>query len=222
MRNVLVTGGKGFVGRHLVRRMKDSPIGYVVTILDKDGITGVERGAWDGIVHLAALARVSDAENDPELCMQANMVLTASVLKEVSSWMVFASTCAPPDSVYGMSKRWGEQLLTHEATKRGTGLRILRFTSVYGDGENPKKLLPMAISSVRDKTPFVLNDGALPVEYVGVEHVVDAIMVAMSDLHHLPGSIKAPKKLCDGVIKTRKQLMEWAENHVVHPDAQPA
>lgn len=221
MRNVLVTGGKGFVGRHLVRRMITGPIDYSVTVLDKDGFTGPRRDSWDGIVHLAALARVSDAEKDPELCMQSNMVLTAKILKESAGWIVFSSTCSPPNSVYGMSKQWCEQLLTHEAYKRRTGLRILRFTSVHGDGENPNKLLPMAISSVRNNTPFVLNEGALPVEYVSVKNVVDHIMVAMSDLHHLPGSIKAPKKLCDGVIKTKKQLLEWAEN-VVHPDAQPA
>lgn len=221
MLNVLVTGGKGFVGKHLVRAMRSSAVGYSITVLDKDGYTGEQRDEWDGIVHLAALSRVSDAEKDPALCMDSNLVLTAALLKQRAKWMVLASTCSPPTSVYGMSKLWCEQLCTHEANKSGMALRILRFTSIHGEGENKEKLLPMAIAAVRGNLPFSLSESALPLEYVGIWRVVNEILEAMlhADLH--PGSIYPPKKLCDGTLKTRQELMEFARN-VVHSNPQPA
>lgn len=221
MRKVLVTGGKGFIGKHLIRTSNARQMPFSITVFDKDGWTGPVHDQWDGIVHLAALGRLSECEENPVLCMEMNMVLTARILEEKADWFVFASTISPPSSVYGMSKQWCEQLILHEAEKRNMALRILRFASVTGEGENKNKLIPRAVDSIRNGTPFKLSKSTLPVEYVSIRRVVDELIVAMSDAHYSRGSIKAPMRIVDGVIKTEKQLMELAKN-VAFADAQPA
>ena len=221
MPNILVTGGKGFIGRQLVKMLSGKTLGHKVTVLDKDGYSGQRHAEWDGIVHLAALARVSDAERYPAMCMDSNLTLTAEMLNLKTKWFILASTCSPPTTIYGMSKQWAEQLSQYEAKRHGFGLRILRFTSVHGEGENPKKLLPMAISAVRNGTPMILSADALPLEYVSVYRVVNEILGAMQSLQEFPEIVVPPRKLCDGTIRTQQELMDFAKN-VVHPDAQPA
>ncbi len=221
MRNVLVTGGQGFIGKALVQVLRGKSLGYDVTVLDKGGYDRVPKEEWDCIIHLAALARVSDAEKDPALCMDSNLTLTAKVLAMSTKALILASTCSPPTTIYGMSKEWAEKLAIYEAKRRGFALRVLRFTSVHGAGENPNKLLPKALDAAKRGIRLALSKDALPLEYVNVYRVVNEIMNAMLDAERNPAKTVEPRKLCDGIIRTEQELMDWAKN-VVHPDPQPA
>jgi UDP-glucose 4-epimerase len=126
MRHVLVTGGAGFIGSHLVERILDE--GDKVTVLDNLS-TGTLRNLDSSIrnesltvikgditmsadvasslrevgsvVHLAAIASVPDSIRNPERTYRVNVegtkvLLESSVAADVKK-LVFASTCA----VYG-------------------------------------------------------------------------------------------------------------------------
>ncbi len=120
---ILITGGAGFIGGHLVSRL--SARGDPVRVLDDfstgerarvDGLPRVEvcegdisdpaaaRSALDGVgrvVHLAAIASVPHAEADPEAAARVNVGGTLVLLGESRragiSAFVHASSC----SVYG-------------------------------------------------------------------------------------------------------------------------
>lgn len=220
MRRVLITGANGFIGKRLCQKVRWGKF-YKLGFFDKNGYTGYESQEWDGIVHLAGLARVSDCEDDPLRAVMDNVALTAEMLQKRPKWFVYAGTVTPDTCIYGKTKAWAEDLAYFYARKHKMSLRAFHFTNVYGEGQNPSKLLPMAVDHVSHGTPFVLSDNALPVEYVSLEHVVDEIDQAMLDAHYFVGSITMPKKLVDGVIRTRKELMNWAGNvAATHP--QPA
>ncbi len=220
MLNVLVTGGKGFLGKHVVAALRNRT-DHSVTVFDRDGWTGARRPEWDGIIHLAALPRVSDCEADPMECIRSNVLLTTQMLQERFQWFVMASTMTGPVNYYGISKRICETLAEYECRKKGVALRILRFANITGQGENQSKLMPRAVEYVRNGTPFTLNNGALPLEYVCLERAVNEIMVESVDCSYNNGSVVQPRKIVDGVIRNKTQLMNWARD-VVYSDQKAA
>jgi len=124
MDRVLVTGGAGFIGSHLVRRLVD--MGYEVKVLD-DLSTGsrrnlsrlenkiefihgdvrsydiVERAVKDvdTVVHLAGKTSVDESIREPRLYHSVNVLGTVNLLeacvKEGVKYFIYTSTCA----VYG-------------------------------------------------------------------------------------------------------------------------
>lgn len=123
---VLVTGGAGFIGSHLVKRLAGD--GDQVTVIDnlsggrESNLAGVSdriefiRGditgpALEGIVrgkdivyHLAAVSRVMDSVRDPLLCFRSNVQGTQAVAeacRKSGTGIVFASS----REVYGDAER---------------------------------------------------------------------------------------------------------------------
>lgn len=119
---VLVTGGAGFIGSHLVRALVSE--GYVVRVLDNLSIGSIEnigdvysaiefiegdvrdygvveeavRGI-DAVVHLAAVIDVVESFEKPDLYFEVNVRGTYNIAKASKSidTFIFASSCA----VYG-------------------------------------------------------------------------------------------------------------------------
>ncbi len=129
VRTVLVTGGAGYIGSHLVRdlladgckvrvldslKFGDESIRALYTNPDFEFIRGDIRqvepvvravGGVDAVIHLASLAGVSNCRNDPDTALETN-VASSSLLADVCrasgvSRLLLASTC----EVYGSLDR---------------------------------------------------------------------------------------------------------------------
>ncbi|GAG32866.1 unnamed protein product, partial [marine sediment metagenome] len=110
---VLITGGAGFIGRHLIEKLVEldyEPICFdlretdlcesiVGDITDREAVfKAVEE--VDAVLHLAAVANINHARKDPTQCVEANVVGTQILAEACVRHGVplhFVSTCC----VYG-------------------------------------------------------------------------------------------------------------------------
>ena len=154
--SLLITGGTGFVGQALVRRLADQSV-RLATRADATGWDKVLVGV-DSVVHLAARVHVMhetqadsltafravNVENTLSLARQAaaagvkRFVFVSSVKvngETTRTGQAFTEADAPnPQDAYGLSKHEAEQGLRQFATDTGMEVVIIRPPLVYGPG----------------------------------------------------------------------------------------
>ncbi len=156
MARVLVTGGSGFMGSHLVDALVER--GHDVTVFDRapspwlpsaarmvlgelgdlSALTGVVRG-HDAVYHLAGFADLNAARSRPLETVHANIVGTVNLLEAMRETGVprflFASTVyvySREGGFYRCSKQACETYIDEYAASYGLRHTVLRYGSLYG------------------------------------------------------------------------------------------
>jgi UDP-glucose 4-epimerase len=153
---VLVTGGSGFIGRHVVAALLAR--GAAVTVADKRPFPGdaaietvlgdlrdpsvVDRAVrpeTDVIIHLAAVTRVLDSIADPVDTFRTNVDMTASLLEQARQREVGTFLLASTNAVAGDVGRATitedlalRPLSPYGATKAAGEMMLSSYTACYG------------------------------------------------------------------------------------------
>lgn len=174
MSKVVVTGGAGFIGSHLVKELKN--LGHQVEIIDialdpkrdvrsLEGIKKFFIGA-EYVFHMAAIPSVPFSIEYPAETNETNLTGTLNVLiaaREAGvKRVIFSSSCAiygdqeklpiketatvNPMSPYATQKLMSEQYLKLFADIYDLETVSLRYFNVYGAGQDPKGPYAAAIS----------------------------------------------------------------------------
>lgn len=162
-KNILVTGGLGFVGSHLTEALLSDPQNKI-TVIDSlisdsssrenmrpgvrywiDDIRNLNSSKYasenfDTIYHLAALARIQPSFEDPLTYLSIDMMGTAHVLefaRNCKANVVYAGSSSayagPMLNPYAYAKYAGEQVCELYAKLYGMNTVTARFFNVYGD-----------------------------------------------------------------------------------------
>jgi len=161
----LVTGGRGFLGRHIVEELlkqnietiaydivehdscnskTDSPLLKHVNgdILDKQALKKAMEGC-DIVFHTAAIADINIVREIPEQTMEINVLGTTRCLQAARKCgikrFLFASSvysAGKHGSFYSISKKAGESLCKTYYEEFGLEYTILRYGSLYGTEAN--------------------------------------------------------------------------------------
>ena len=202
---ILVTGGNGFIGSNLIKRLLSE--GHEVVSLD-DLSTGLKEYEVEGCnyvygdiesllywkgddfdlcYHLAALARIQPSFDDP---METFRVDTQGVLV-VAEWarqnnvkVVYSGSsskwCNPETSPYATCKKLGEDILKMYRTAYGCDFEIARFYNVYGpnelvDGEWAAVIGIWRKQIEEGKQITIISDGEQRRDFTHVDDICDAL-----------------------------------------------
>lgn len=204
---ILITGNLGFVGKETQRLLEDNRhtvIGYDLMnhqdIRDKDQFDRfVTCNNPDRILHLAAIARFSEADRDPLLAHQTNVIGTKNVAEIADKYhipIVFSSTGSaimplndfePPyteeiracgNSVYGCTKAIGEYYV-----RKNNPYIILRYAHLYGAEKRMHGLVGGYLDRIKFGMKPILYGGKQNNDFLYIKDVARANMLALTASH---------------------------------------
>ena len=275
-KKILVTGGAGFIGSHIVDKLMEE--GFDVTVMDNLETGRLENIAHhenkkdfhfvkgdirdfdlvketmrdvDAVFHEAALASVTRSVKDPILTNEINVGGTLNLLKASSDLgvkrFVFASSAAiygeaksplkkedmvpNPTSPYGVSKLAAENYVRVFYKAYGLETVCLRFFNVYGPRQNVDihgsygGAISIFLNRIlKGLPPIIYGDGEQTRDFVYVEDVVEANMLALKK-KNAGGevfNIATGKKISvNQVAETLKDIMKRKDLKTTYADPRP-
>jgi nucleoside-diphosphate-sugar epimerase len=208
---VLLTGGTGFIGRHLAHRLVAE--GHEAHALLREGSDAsvlppgiaVHRGTEaldatlaairpDAVLHLATRYQHGHAHADVAPMLDANITFgarlaDAAVRAGVRGFVTLGTGAqhageghATPATLYAASKQAFETVLGAIARAGGLPTATLILFDTFGPGDTRGKILDRLVAAARSGAPLDLSPGEQAIDLVHVEDVIDAILAAAAGL----------------------------------------
>ena len=245
---ILLTGGSGFIGTALSKELVKRGIEIVNVdiktnnhhsdngllaqiqgdLLDKEVMSKALDYEPDGIIHLAAVSRVIDAELDKERCLLVNEELTKRLLKACEGlpkrpWFIYGSSrevygeqhhlpvkegCDhSPINIYGVCKHNSERCVRDYSINHSKGM-VLRFSNVYGNEYDIlDRVVPRFILNAINDRPLIINGGSQTFDFTHVDDTVKGIIKSMDHLCCRPGPYFEDLHLLTGNGTTLQRLV---------------
>ena len=195
-KKILITGGNGFLGKHLFSMLRQ--ITRQVSLYEGD-IRGISsfRKHYDIVYHLAAINKI-DSAGDASLLFESNVIGTLAVMSyclRADAKCVFASSsavykpdtqnrklsehsCVRPVSLYGATKMLAEYICKYYAENFGISIAALRIFNIYGPGQKIPFMIPDITSQLSKNKPVSLRTPMAVRDFVYVSDVANAFILS--------------------------------------------
>lgn len=216
VRSIFMTGGAGFLGRHLMRWMQWHYPDVRFTVFSRDeGKHAVARHEFpqhsyiigdvrdpdrvelamsghDAVIHTAALKYVPQCEQFPSEAVATNVdgsrnVAIAAIRNRVKRVIgISTDKACRPENVYGMTKRMMERLFQEADTWSDTQFNLVRYGNVIA---STGSVIPIFMEQAREGVLFITNP-QMTRFWLTATDAVEMIVEAMSLPIEQRGTIK--------------------------------
>jgi len=217
--HLLLTGCYGGLGSHLAHRLFDDgwridgidraqavrrplPRGMKVHRIDLAASANLASlvARYDGVLHLAGISRVGDAEQRPLDAIRANILGTANLLESIRlakrrPWLLFASSLEVKTNargaygltnMYGLTKAVSELLGQRYAADYGMVVAAARIAGIYGNPTDHPDKVPLIFARRALKgEPIRVASGQRLMDYIHVDDVTALLASGMQQLMEL-------------------------------------
>jgi UDP-2-acetamido-2,6-beta-L-arabino-hexul-4-ose reductase len=194
MKNVLITGSKGFIGKNLIDTLRRNNDVVIKTFDVDNDLSLLESHLMnaDFIYHFAGVNR----PQNPAEFETGNARLTASLVEILEK----AGRCVPIlltssmqvelDNPYGKSKKSAEDILVYYKKKTGAPIYIYRLPGVFGKWSRPNYNTVVATFCYNIARGLEINisDPNYKIELVYIDDVVRHFLSHLDQHHYLPSS----------------------------------
>ena len=204
MKKILVTGGSGFIGRHVVNSLLKRK--YKVTLLDlvnpkRKDVRFVKGSILNRkliksllkenkiVFHLAAQSDINKSTRDPSKTILINILGTKSLLEESKKSKVrrfiFASTYYPSRknvrNIYSTSKNISELLIKNYNVLYGLNYTILKYPTAYGPGNRQVDAISIFVKKALNNSNIIIHgNGRQKRNYVHVQDIGEGSMLGLN------------------------------------------
>jgi UDP-glucose 4-epimerase len=198
MKKYIVTGGQGFIGSKIVKKVdaRSYDLKSGQDVLDQGSFKAASAGC-DGVFHCAAKISVPESVKQKDEYYKNNVLgtkLVAQVAEQNNQKIVFSSSAAVygdtsaaitenfefcPKSPYAENKIDGEEILK----KLKTPAIALRYFNVYGPGQSDAYagvITAFIKKALKNEDIVIYGDGQQVRDFVFVDDVAEANIVAMN------------------------------------------
>lgn len=192
MRNILVTGAKGFIAKNLIKRLGENSL-FNILEFSRDNnlvdLTNLVKRA-DFIFHLAGEVKPQSTRNEFE---KSNSHLTKFLINAVVSskkkiQILLASSIHSDisDNHYGKTKKESESLIERYSIDEGVQCFIYKLPHIFGEGCKPNynSVITTWIYNRVNNIETIVYDRQIKMEYIYVQDLVkDFVECMKNDLH---------------------------------------
>ena len=250
---ILITGGAGFIGRTLQEKLcklnnnitlldikkpfaiNSALVTYIQTdICDQEKMQYIfTEYQFDGIIHLAAVSRVVEAQNNPQKCEKTNLGGIYSLLNGVEKtkqkpWLIFGSSREVYGesvnlpvkenaekiavNIYGETKIKGENLFLEFSKIHDLNCAIIRFSNVYGNRYDIfDRVIPKFIRAIVSRETLTIEGGDQLIDFTHIYDNIEGILKIINLLNQQDNIID-DFHLCPGVGWSLYQLIDFIEH----------
>ncbi len=214
MKRIIVTGGTGFIGSHLLKSL--SRTFEILEISRHSNLTEIKNWKGDTLIHLAAKSDFSHSSDTISDFIQSNITFPSLVLdafvesggKQVlnigSFWQHYDNKMYKPNSFYAATKQCFEDIIEFYVAAKGIEAISLHLFDTYGPNDTRKKIFRLIYDAAIRSEPLKLTSGKQFSYMTHINDVINAIELSLE--YFQPGHQKFFVKPEE--VKTLREVVE--------------